>query len=76
MLFQDFEDYDFSARESIGYGNIEKINDLAEVNKYAKMADIDTWIESLPLKYETPLSRWYDKGVSPSGGQRQRIGIA
>ena len=26
-----FEDYDFSARESIGYGNIEKINDLAEV---------------------------------------------
>ena len=76
VLFQDFEDYDFSARESIGYGNIEKINDLAEVKKYAKMADIDTWIESLPLKYETPLSRWYDKGVSPSGGQRQRIGIA
>ena len=29
VLFQDFEDYDFSARESIGYGNIEKINDLS-----------------------------------------------
>lgn len=76
VLFQDFEDYDFSARESIGYGNVDKINDLGEIKKYAKMADIDTWIESLSMKYETPLSRWYDKGVSPSGGQRQRIGIA
>lgn len=76
VLFQDFEDYDFSARESIGYGNVDKINDLPEIKKYATMADIHEWIESLPKKYETPLSRWYDQGVSPSGGQRQRIGIA
>ena len=76
VLFQDFEDYDFSARESIGYGNISKINSLPTIRKYAKLANINEWIESLPLKYNTPLSRWYDKGVSPSGGQRQRIGIA
>jgi ABC-type multidrug transport system fused ATPase/permease subunit len=76
VLFQDFEEYDFSARESISYGNIEKVNNLAEIKKYAQMADIHDWIESLQLKYETPMSRWYTKGVTPSGGQRQRIGIA
>jgi ABC-type multidrug transport system fused ATPase/permease subunit len=76
VLFQDFEDYDFSARESIGYGNVDMINNLKEIIKYAKMADIHEWIDSLSLKYETPLSRWYTKGVTPSGGQRQRIGIA
>ncbi len=40
------------------------------------MTDIDQWIESLPLKYKNPLSRNYEKGVSPSFGQWQRIGLA
>ncbi len=76
ILFQDFEDYDLTAQESIGYGNVEKVNNLVEVRKYAKMTDIDQWIESLPLKYKNPLSRHYEKGVSPSFGQWQRIGLA
>ncbi|MEK7155103.1 MAG: ABC transporter ATP-binding protein [Patescibacteria group bacterium] len=76
ILFQDFEAYDFTARESIGYGNVDKLNKLPEIRKYAKMTDIDRWIESLPLKYENSLSRHYEKGVSPSSGQWQRIGLA
>ena len=76
VLFQDFESYDLTAQESIGYGNIDKINNISEVRKYAKMTDIDQWIDSLPLKYKNPLSRSYEKGVSPSFGQWQRIGLA
>lgn len=76
ILFQDFEAYDFTARESIGYGNIEKVDNLKEVKKYAAMTDVDTWIESLPLKYENSLSRHYEKGITPSSGQWQRIGLA
>lgn len=76
MLFQDFEGYDLTAQESIGYGNIDKINNLSEIRKYAKMTEIDQWVESLPLKYKNPLSRDYEKGVSPSSGQWQRIGLA
>ncbi len=76
VLFQDFEHYDFTARESIGYGNVDNINNLNQIRKYAKMTDIDEWIQSLPLKYENSLSRHYEKGVQPSAGQWQRIGLA
>lgn len=76
VLFQDFETYFFSARESIGFGNISKINDLDYVRHYAKLADVDEWITSLPLGYENPLSRDLAKGIIPSGGQWQKIGIA
>ncbi len=76
VLFQDFEFYDFTAQESIGYGNIDKVNQIQEVRKYAKMTDIDKWIESLPLKYQNSLSRHFEKGVQPSSGQWQRIGLA
>ena len=76
VLFQDFEGYDLTAQESIGYGNVDKVNNLPEVRKYAKMTNIDEWVESLPLKYQNPLSRHYEKGVTPSFGQWQRIGLA
>lgn len=76
ILFQDFESYDFSARQSIAVGNISLVDNIAEIRKYAKLANIDDWIMSLPKAYETPLSPYYVNGVKPSGGQLQRIGIA
>ncbi len=76
VLFQEFDAYNTSARESIGVGRIEKITDIASISKHAKMSDIDTWIKSLPKGYETPLSRDFEDGVIPSTGQWQRIGIA
>lgn len=75
VFFQEFETYDFNARESIAYGNLDKINDLAEVQRFARMTDIDTWVNTLDDKYEHPLSRNYEKGVSPSTGQWQRLAL-
>lgn len=76
MMPQNFEAYDFSVRESIGYGNVSKINDLTVIKKYAKFVGLDEWVETLPLKYDNPISRFYEKGVDPSSGQWQKIGIA
>lgn len=76
ILFQNFEDYSFSARESIGFGDVERVNNLEKIKEAAKKSDIHDYIESLPLKYETPLSPNFFKGVQLSGGQWQRIGIA
>lgn len=76
ILFQNFEGFPFSARESIGFGNIEKVADLKEIKKWAKKVDIHQFISSLPLKYETPLVRDFEKGTEPSTGQWQRIGLA
>lgn len=76
ILFQNFEDYSFTARESIGFGDIDRVNNLPKIKEAAKKTDIHDYIESLPLKYETPLAPHFFKGVQLSGGQWQRIGIA
>ncbi len=76
VLFQDFEDYSFSARESIGYGDISRVDRLTEIKDAAKKTGIHDYIESLPLGYDNPLSPHFDKGVQLSGGQWQRVGIA
>ena len=46
---------------------------LDEIRKYAKMAYIDSYIMSLPKKYDTQLG---EGGINLSGGQKQRIAIA
>src|SRR4030043_1430365 len=76
VLFQDFEVYPFSAKESIGYGDISKINKKDLIKKAAKKAKIDGFIESLKLKYQNPLDPQFEKGIRPSMGQWQRIGLA
>jgi len=47
--------------------------DLEKVKNSAKRAQIDTFIESLPNKYNEKVG---ERGVRLSGGQKQRIGIA
>lgn len=76
VLFQDFSQYPFTARESIGIGNTLKIKNMNQVKKYAQMVGIDDFIEGLPLKYENPLAKEFDKGVELSKGQWQRIALA
>jgi len=76
VLFQDFEDYSFSARESIGFGDIDRVENLKEIKEAAKKVGIHEYIQSLPLGYENPLSPHFYKGVNLSGGQWQRVGIA
>jgi ABC-type bacteriocin/lantibiotic exporter with double-glycine peptidase domain len=51
------------------------INDIDQkkVESSAKIAQIDTFIKSLPNKYYEKVA---ERGVRLSGGQRQRVGIA
>ena len=76
ILFQNFEEFPFTARESIGYGRIQEVANLELIRNAAKKSAIDDYLNSLPLKYETPLDPDFDKGVRPSAGQWQRIGLA
>jgi hypothetical protein len=46
VLFQQFEQYPFTARESIGYGDIDRVNDLEGIKEAAKKVNIDSCLKS------------------------------
>jgi ABC-type multidrug transport system fused ATPase/permease subunit len=56
---------------NIGYGK-EGVN-IEEIKEAAQMANLDSFIESLPDKYETQVG---ERGIKLSGGQKQRLAIA
>ncbi len=56
---------------NIQYGRPVASND--EVIEAARAAHIDSFIESLPLKYETMVG---ERGLKLSGGEKQRVAIA
>ncbi|XP_075965014.1 ATP-dependent translocase ABCB1 [Anarhichas minor] len=65
--------FDCTLSENIAYGDNSRTATLAEIQEAAKAANIHTFIESLPQKYDTQAG---DKGAQLSGGQKQRIAIA
>lgn len=58
---------------NIGYGFKDQEPTFLEVKKAAKIANIDSFIQSLPKKYQTEVG---ERGVKLSGGQKQRLAIA
>ncbi|SER29225.1 ATP-binding cassette, subfamily B [Gracilibacillus ureilyticus] len=60
-----------SIKENIAWGN-EHLTDN-EIEKVAKEAQLDDFIQTLPNKYETRIGQ---RGVNLSGGQKQRLSIA
>tara|TARA_B100000700_G_scaffold170612_1_gene188447 strand:- start:401 stop:2098 length:1698 start_codon:yes stop_codon:yes gene_type:complete len=64
---------DCSIAENIAFGISKDLIDIDQVKKAAKKAQISSYIESTPNKYDTFVG---EQGIRLSGGQRQRIGIA
>ncbi|XP_054477289.1 ATP-binding cassette, sub-family B (MDR/TAP), member 4 [Anoplopoma fimbria] len=65
--------FDCTLSENIAYGDNSRTATFAEIQEAAKAANIHSFIESLPQKYNTQAG---DKGTQLSGGQKQRIAIA
>jgi ATP-binding cassette subfamily B protein len=65
VLFNDTIEY------NIGYGNPKATH--AQIEEAARQAHIQTFIMSLPQKYE---SRVGERGLKLSGGEKQRVAIA
>jgi ATP-binding cassette, subfamily B, bacterial len=76
VIFQDFARYDLTARENIGLGAVEHIDDLDAVTAAARHAGADRYLAGLPGGYETILSPEYDGGRDLSVGQWQRVALA
>ncbi|KAI1242690.1 hypothetical protein IHE44_0000229 [Lamprotornis superbus] len=65
--------FDFTIAENIAYGDNSRQVSFEEIVSAAKEANIHSFIDSLPDKYNTRVG---DKGTQLSGGQKQRIAIA
>ncbi|HZX81062.1 MAG TPA: ABC transporter ATP-binding protein [Lysobacter sp.] len=76
VIFQDFVRYHLTARENIGVGRLEAMDDEARIREAARRALADEVIEQLPQQYEQMIGRRFNSGVDLSGGQWQKIAIA
>jgi ATP-binding cassette subfamily B protein len=76
IIFQDFNCYELSATDNIGFGSIPHLGDREMIREAARRVGILAAIERLPMGFDTPLSRQYEGGADLSGGQWQRIAIA
>ncbi|RLW11219.1 hypothetical protein DV515_00001493, partial [Chloebia gouldiae] len=65
--------FDCTIAENIAYGDNSREVSFEEIVSAAKQANIHSFIDSLPDKYNTRVG---DKGTQLSGGQKQRIAIA
>lgn len=82
-VFQDFMDYDMTASENIGLGDLARFDDRDGHRRAARTALVDETIDRLRQGYDTMLSRSFAAGESGdragttlSGGQWQRLAIA
>ena len=71
IVFQDTFLFSASIAENIASGLPQASRE--EIREAAERAQIAEFIESLPLRYDTPVG---ERGVSLSGGQRQRLALA
>jgi len=77
IIFQDFGHYATTISENIHFGQIDREIDPEAVRDAARQSDADSFIETLPDQYDTPLMRIFEKnGTELSGGQWQKLAIA
>ncbi|WP_026257273.1 ABC transporter ATP-binding protein [Actinopolymorpha alba] len=74
--FQDFVRFAFTARETVGVGDVDRIKDRAAVAKALERGDATAVVERLPSGLDTQLGRDFSEGHELSGGQWQRLALA
>lgn len=76
IVFQDFMKYPFTVKQNIGFGNIEKSEDIELIKYAAEKSGAAEFIEGLPEKYDTKLDKMWSGGVELSLGQWQKLAIS
>ncbi|XP_076777029.1 ATP-binding cassette sub-family B member 5 [Arvicanthis niloticus] len=73
MVSQEPVLFNCSIAENIAYGDNSRMVPLEEIKEVADAANIHSFIEGLPRKYNTQVGL---RGMQLSGGQKQRLAIA
>lgn len=74
--FQDHAIFELILRETVGVGDLTRIDDLQAVSAAVHNADASGIVAHLPQGLETQLGTGWADGVGLSGGQWQRLALA
>ncbi|EIC67560.1 ABC transporter ATP-binding protein [Mycobacteroides abscessus] len=73
--FQDFATFEFSARESVGIGDLATAGDTA-VLRAARRGGAETLVQRLPVGLHTQLGVRWPHGVALSFGEWQKVALS
>ena len=76
LIFQEFGQYFMTAGQNIGFGDVDRIDDVEGIVHAARLAQADAFIAELPHGYDNLLGSEYFGGANLSLGQWQRIALA
>jgi len=74
--FQDFFRFELKARQTVGVGDVPRIDDLVAVGAAVNRAGADDVVEGLAKGLETQLGPTWPDGVEISFGQWQKLALA
>lgn len=73
--FQDFARLELLAREAVGVGDLDRLDDLVAVEEALERAASTDLADALAQGLETRLGASYDGGTELSGGQWQKLAL-
>jgi ATP-binding cassette subfamily B protein len=73
--FQDFARFELLARETVGVGLLDEVDDEAAVRAALDRASADGVVETLPSGFDTQLGKSFGDGAELSGGQWQKLAL-
>ena len=76
VIFQDFIQYQLTARDNIQFGNTALAAGTEAIKKAATKAGVAKTIDALPMGYDTVLGKLFDNGRELSVGQWQKLALA
>jgi len=76
VVFQDFNQYQLTARDNVGLGDAPHVTDDARVQRAAEEGGAAEVIAALPRGLDTALGSWFRDGTELSGGQWQKVALS
>jgi ATP-binding cassette subfamily B protein len=76
VVFQDFNQYQLSARDNVGLGSVDHLDDDERIARASEEGGAAEVIAALPHGLQTSLGHWFKDGMELSGGQWQKIALA
>ena len=75
-VLQDFMHYALTVQENIGFGQLEKLDDLNAIQAAARLSSAASVVDKLPDGYKTRLGKEFEDGHDLSLGQWQKLAVA